>query len=485
MSSSSDNPYVGPRALREGETLYSRDEEMRDLADLLVAQRIVLLHAPSGAGKTSLIQAGLLPLMWDKGFAPTPALRVNTPGPKNGKVANAYVYSLASYLLGADGGPENLRDLSLPDLLERLAARDDERTPLLVIDQFEEILTIDPTDRAGQDEFFCQLGEGLAKTGAWALLSMREDYMGGLARFTRYVPGHLAITRRLDFLDRDGAMEAIRGPAEELGVEFAEKAAAELVRRLAIVRVQSPGRGEVEVEAPYVHPFQLQVVCSALWRAVRKEREGKATAFRDITLKDVKEHADVARALQLYYSGVVEWVAGETKADEGVIRRWFQTELITPQHFRSQTLTGPASGEVDPRKVLQELERAYLIRSDTREGTWYELSHDQLIRPILVANESWERPRLNPWQLAARAWEDNRDPWRLIGGLDLYRAQRQAEHIELTHTERSFLEASRQAEHDRSVLDRMRSRLGLVYVIAIVLGLLVLALGVVIVLLAT
>jgi ABC-type arginine transport system ATPase subunit len=55
------NPYVGPRAFQEGETLYGRDNEFADLLDLLIAERIVMLYSPSGAGKSSLIQAALIP----------------------------------------------------------------------------------------------------------------------------------------------------------------------------------------------------------------------------------------------------------------------------------------------------------------------------------------------------------------------------------------------------------------------------------------
>jgi MoxR-like ATPase len=49
------NPYVGPRSLRYGECIYGRDREARKLLELLIAERIVLLYSPSGAGKTSLI----------------------------------------------------------------------------------------------------------------------------------------------------------------------------------------------------------------------------------------------------------------------------------------------------------------------------------------------------------------------------------------------------------------------------------------------
>ncbi|MCP4395900.1 MAG: hypothetical protein GY801_01120 [bacterium] len=73
-----DNPYVGPRALRDGEELYGREQERRRLQNVLIAKRIVLLYSPSGAGKTSLIQAALLPALWEEGFLVLPIIRVGT-----------------------------------------------------------------------------------------------------------------------------------------------------------------------------------------------------------------------------------------------------------------------------------------------------------------------------------------------------------------------------------------------------------------------
>ena len=60
------NPYVGPVPFREGQKLYGREKETEELVDLLVSKRIVLLIAPSGAGKTSLIQAALIPRLRDR-----------------------------------------------------------------------------------------------------------------------------------------------------------------------------------------------------------------------------------------------------------------------------------------------------------------------------------------------------------------------------------------------------------------------------------
>ena len=61
QSNSRPNPYVGPRPFTEEEKLYGRESEIQNLTNLFIAERILLLHSPSGAGKTSLIQAGLLP----------------------------------------------------------------------------------------------------------------------------------------------------------------------------------------------------------------------------------------------------------------------------------------------------------------------------------------------------------------------------------------------------------------------------------------
>src|SRR4051812_25081941 len=70
-------PYVGPRPYRRGEQLFGRDCETQELVDLIRANRIVLLHSPSGAGKTSLIQAALVPALIRNRFRPLPIIRVS------------------------------------------------------------------------------------------------------------------------------------------------------------------------------------------------------------------------------------------------------------------------------------------------------------------------------------------------------------------------------------------------------------------------
>jgi hypothetical protein len=273
----------------------------------------------------------------------------------------------------------------------------------------------------------------------------------------------LSATYRLDYLGPDGAAAAIQKPAREAGVKFGRGAAAELLSRLAM-KPRGAAASDPDPDHPVlVQPFHLQVVCNALWRGARAEYV-RDEDFQAIKVKDVKKHADIDGALRGYYAGIVKWVAGEAGVDEKVIRRWISNELITDdEKFRRQTLAPPADDDRG-RKVLRELERLYLIWSDTRgDSTWYELSHDQLIQPIIRDNQDWELPRLSSWQVAARNWKVNRDPRHLLTGLSLRGARREADstNFDLDNLDREFLAESERKDSARVIqgLTNLRSRM--------------------------
>ena len=87
------------------------------------------------------------------------------------------------------------------------------RPLLLVFDQFEELLTLDPTDAAAKAEFMRQVGEALQNQGRWALFGIREDFLGALEPYLPAIPTRLAATYRLDLLRAEAAAQAIEAPA--------------------------------------------------------------------------------------------------------------------------------------------------------------------------------------------------------------------------------------------------------------------------------
>jgi hypothetical protein len=267
------NPYPGPRSFRYGERIYGRHREIDQLADVLIAERIVLFYSPSGAGKTSLLEAGLRPRLENRDFAVLPTIRIGheVPHPLAQKATrNRY---LVSTLLSLEEGRSRDRQRNLSDLLQ-LRLNDyladvvtEELDPCLFFDQFEELFTLDPTDQEQKTEFLHEVGVALRDRGRWALFSMREDFIAQLDPYLSLIPTRFNTRYRLDLLDKNAARIAARKPAEDAGVPFSEAAADRLVDDLRRVRVKR-GATITEELGPYVEPVQLQVVCRQLWNAV-------------------------------------------------------------------------------------------------------------------------------------------------------------------------------------------------------------------------
>jgi len=139
-----------------------------------------------------------------------------------------------------------------------------------------------------------------------------------LDRFRRFFPNELRATFRLDFLDADAAVRAIRALAAQKDVDFTLEAARRLVEDLRRVRavpvaLPTPVTGDATVDAldeeahlyPYVEPVLLQVICNNLWRILRKRPD-----FREISESDLNEVRPYRGALAGYYRAVLKKATG-------------------------------------------------------------------------------------------------------------------------------------------------------------------------------
>ena len=103
MTASTQNPYIGPRPYERSDSarFFGRDQEARALFSLIVANRVVVLYAQSGAGKTSLLNAQVTPLLEAEGFEVWPVARVQGPAASDidlTEIDNIYAfYSLFSW----------------------------------------------------------------------------------------------------------------------------------------------------------------------------------------------------------------------------------------------------------------------------------------------------------------------------------------------------------------------------------------------------
>ena len=499
----SGNPYVGPRPFEEADArdgrYYGREREARDLLALVARERLVLFYAQSGAGKSSVLRASLIPGLRDLGFDVLPIARVSGAAPAAAEpgVANVFVYDLIlsvnEGLPAEDRAPtEALLKATLAEFLGGEAASDPDAAArlaptVLLVDQFEEIVTSRPERWQDRAAFFEQLRDALERLPRlWVVLTLREDFVAPLEPYAELLPNRLRARYYMQRMGQDAALEAVRRPAATYGLPFAAGVAETLVDNLRRVRVQfraEPQLGE------YVEPVQLQVVCYELWqklhvlpsappagsteqqvpaspgKAAGGEAEGRVITEADLPLGHIDQ------ALTHFYEDALAEALEDPAAqaagtDERRLRTWFDKELITAEGIRNAVARNEQTGRTGSlaNAAVDRLARRYLVRTELRAGgAWVELVHDRFVEPIRASNAAWFPQHLSALQRQAALWaEQGRSPGLLLRDETLVEAEAWAagHAAELQPDEQAFLAACRQAqeavEHERRQNQRIR-----------------------------
>ncbi len=220
-------PYPGmvPFQPEDASRFHGREGEIAQMVGLLRHQLFMMVIGPSGSGKSSLVQAGLLPELarsryFEKGFWLVRRMR---PGPAPSDALARVFDSEAT----ADGP-----DLESVDRL--LAAHPPARRVLLLVDQFEETFAQAKHEEAGH---FISALQGLRTRENLALvLTLRADFYPDL--MTSYL-WPVDVSQRVEVAPLRGVAlrEAIVRPAADVGVQIEQS----LVERLLTDAADEPG----------------------------------------------------------------------------------------------------------------------------------------------------------------------------------------------------------------------------------------------------
>jgi hypothetical protein len=219
----SRNPYQGLSAFQEpdAEDFYGRDSEITELLDALASNRFVAVVGPSGIGKSSLVKAGLIPVLRSGGLPRSADWLITdmVPGP--------YAFEeMASALLRiATEHPQGLDDDLRSDRRGLLRATRRLLPPhsesLIVIDQFEEVFTMG-TDLAETDLFIEALTTLVTdpNSNTRVVVTLRADFFDLPLRYHEFgellKSGIVPVTA-----PGQSEIEAIvTEPADALGVTF-------------------------------------------------------------------------------------------------------------------------------------------------------------------------------------------------------------------------------------------------------------------------
>jgi hypothetical protein len=447
-----NNPYIGPRPFERSDRdrFFGRARETRDLLSLIMAERVVLFYAQSGAGKTSLLNTQIVPALEEEGFKVLPVARVGSDLPRGVEAAavkNIFVFSALLTL----AGPQSEISLLQPQTLKSFLASaiDDEHPPVVIFDQFEEVLTTHRDRWEDARGFFEQLRDALqAIPKLGVVLAMREDHVAGLDPFASLLPKRLKTRFRMELLGYDGALEAVRKPAQNAGCAYGTGVAERLVDDLRRIQI-SADRHSAATGAlgPYIEPVQLQVVCSRLWDNLPEREE------RVITWPEIEQFGNIDRALTDFYESALQHTVQESQVKERQLRRWFGSELITPMKTRGLALRGDKDTSGLPNAAVDVLDRLHIVRAESRAGAyWYELAHDRLVDPIVNSNAAYEQSRTTTLRITAQKWQQSKDAALLYGGSVLVDAVRftKTHPDDIEDYEHEFVAASLQAERTKA-----------------------------------
>ena len=399
--SSSFCPYVGlqPYTEEERDFFFGRERDQRVIASNLFAASITILYGASGVGKSSVLMAGVVPMLRTKART---AVVVFRDWQRPDFLPTLKGACLTSVALATGKTVKITTDISLDELLFRLG-EEFGVTILILLDQFEEFFLYHPESESAT-LFDSEFARAVNRDDIDAnfLLALREDGLSRLDRFQARIPNLMGNMLRLRHLDSVSAEEAIRKPLAAYN-DLLEKTAVTVtieddlvstiidqVRSGSVSLSPSEGAGQpqdVDSDSRIETPF-LQLVLQRLWN---EESENAPHALRLATLQKLGGAQEIVRTH-------LDAVMARLEPLQQSVCAGFFDRLVTPSGTKVacrlddlSKWAGELADQVLP--VVNILSESRILRtiaaSTSHPGTppSYEIFHDVLASAVL----DWRR----------------------------------------------------------------------------------------------
>jgi WD40 repeat protein len=387
-------PFQGLRSYEEKNKAQfgGRDSEIRELFSLVEANRLTIVFGKSGIGKTSLINAGLIPELQKNYFFPV-YIRIDYSSDKTPlDQARELIYKK---LKTADATISEIGERTLWEYFSNQKLFDGLLTPVLIFDQFEEIFTIGKEKNNNVQEFIIELSD-LAENRIpmvvqqerqnrsemisslysepdfHVIISLREDYLAQLESLKRYLPSIKESRFRVIQMTALQAMDAVMKPAKKL---IEKDVAAEIIKKL-------PGISDLDFETPtsdldnvkrfVVEPFLLSLICYEI-------NEKRIEKKLDKINPELVAQFDISDVINSYYAKTMQGFSDN-------VQRGIEDSMLTEGGFRKlQSLEELESEYKINNNEIQQLIEKRIIRKELRDGVEYvELIHD-VLTPVIKA----------------------------------------------------------------------------------------------------
>jgi formylglycine-generating enzyme required for sulfatase activity len=477
------NPWPGLLPFGESDWKYfhGRDFETDLLYRKVERERLTVLFGLSGLGKSSILQAGLFPLLRRENVLPI-YIRLDFSPDKpdlTGQVKSAIVREAERSKVEA---PKPQPKETLWEYFHRSDAdfwseRHRIVVPLLVFDQFEEVFTLGARDRSraqATNAFLLELadlvearpplqlrarleleppGKRPSEAARFTferhrykvLLTLREDFLPDLEALGDKM-GSVAHNRfRLERMNGVAALQAVNQAKHIIAPDVAE-------RVVRFVAAADPHEELVNLE---VEPALLSVVCGELNSQRLERRESRITE----------------RALDGSQNQILSDFYERSIADlSEAVCTFVEEKLLTRRGFRNLVVYDEALGSPGvTEEGIEELVRRRLVRVEERgRRRLLELSHD-LLTGVVTANRDERRRRQKEAEAVKKVEERHRKSLQraavlflvlllAVGALGAvswaYLAQQQAD--ELARAKETAESAAAEASNQRAIAESRR-----------------------------
>jgi WD40 repeat protein len=443
----SESPYVGLNFFTQENAamFFGRDNERMVLISNLRASRLTLLYAQSGAGKSSLLRAGVAARLTElakrgvsqRGTARNiPVVFSSWQDDPTAKIIAEIQRAIFPFLhTSSPPGPAGGR---LDEAIEA-ANRATGATLLLILDQFEEYFLYRPREARNRPSFADELAACINRADLRVnfLISIREDAYSGLGDlFKGRISNVYGNYLHLEHLTREAAREAIEKPIASFNELHQDQAPIEIEPGLvdAVLDQLRPdqfasdqgGVGRLaegngtrshhdEIAAPY-----LQLVMKRLWDAEAGKRS------RELRLETLEELGGAQTIVRTHVDRALGDLPEEGREAAADILHHLVTPSGTKIALGAADLAEYTGRSAEETNAL--LER--LAGGDTRilstvppppgrtDGTRYEISHDLLAPAILDWGRHRRAVRLeNEKEVAEREAQNEKRRARRFRGL--------------------------------------------------------------------
>lgn len=416
MNNFHNNPWLGLSSYKyeDSSRFYGRDEELQTLTDIIRQNIFTTLYGVSGAGKTSLINAGLSPILEKEQYLPI-YVRFSH-GADSLPYEEQLISAVESALEKIGGESEQIENLDFDSKSDRLwlyfhshhfwSAQNHKVIPLLFIDQFEEIFTKNDDSSVIWSFFYAvdslqynyppeKVTEQITSLNQRItfsedmnfrmVLSMREDFLPRLEDYTYDIPALRRNRVGIKPLNGLQALEVIMKPCPEL---ITREVALHIISKI----VGKEQKDDVKrLKTTSVETSILSLFCTELYNYRHTDKDGGI-----ISKSLVDKYGE--NILELYYSRNMQLLPQKNQI-------YLESQLLTRSGFRNSVALEDLIGNNITQEQLELLEENRIIRiEEVNHVSRVEFTHDVLCQ-IAKAHREKRREKSESKKRKITSWQ--------------------------------------------------------------------------------